>query len=97
MPYLLVFFLARANANVWFIGETSIGKVKLASALMSMIKLGVFVAEIDFNVAELFTKLTTIAMCHAHFFFACTMVFAMWLGHFDEVGCIFNVARIMAM
>lgn len=68
MPYLLVFFLARANANVWFIGETSIGKVKLASALMSMIKLGVFVAEIDFNVAELFTKLTTIAMCHAHFF-----------------------------
>ena len=44
---------------------------------MSKIKLDVFVAEVDFNVAELLTKLNTIAMYFAHVFFACTMVFAM--------------------
>ena len=47
------------------------------SAPMSKIKLDVFVAEVGFNVAELFTKLNTIAMYFAHVFFACTMVFAM--------------------
>jgi hypothetical protein len=46
---------------------------------MSKVKLDVFVAEIDFNVAELFTKLATIAIGHAHVFCACTMVFAMLL------------------
>ena len=48
-----------------------------ASAPMLKIKLDVFVAEVGFNVAELFTKLNTIAMYFAHVFFACTMVFAM--------------------
>ena len=33
---------------------------------MSKINLDVFVAEIDLNVAELFTKLTAIPMCHVH-------------------------------
>ena len=48
-----------------------------SSAPMSKIKMDVFVAEVGFNVAELFTKLNTIAMYFAHVFFACTMVFAM--------------------
>jgi hypothetical protein len=39
------------------------------SAPMSKIKLNVFVAEVGFDVAGLFTELINIAMCHVHVFF----------------------------
>ena len=43
--------------------------IQNTSAPMSKIKLNVFVAEVGFDVAGLFTELINIAMCHVHVFF----------------------------